>query len=641
MYQLVSSPLTGSSQPAGWAQVVAHPQQHFVCAVALRGSSVHELGRELVASLLSLHLHSALDLHQFAQQLLEQCQSQNVELQFAAQLLTAETSVMCTYNGFVYLKRASKIGLILPVQDSLQIVEGKTHLDDVYLLGTADTAAFEAQLQKTLADTHEPDAFVTQLMQHVLGAEDSSCVAAAYIQIVPEQVVTHQSDQDVSPSVSHSATPMLSESPTEELISSSPTIKNEAKAAPAILTSITHGLAHISTGGKAVISSVREITQSLFSRDVYVRKQSTKHAIKIIIPVILLVLILGTGAFFWRMQQSKQIQAAQAVTQPAEAELSEIKLVAADQPLEARARAEALIAMLEGKIQQFDAQPTAKKAVQKELATVKNYYQTISGQQELNILPTFFDLRLFQSDFLANRMDIQQNNLFFLDPEKKKMLALDKNTKQTTLLPLGDVPSLKDFTVNDKNAYLLGGGISSFRLGTNANPTVLKSPDLDTEPAISIRSYGSYLYLVHPDKRNIFRYLLQENDKISSPAAWLKPDEKFDVSTVQSMAIDGDVWITTKTGEVKRFTSGRSVDFSIKGLKESLSTPTKIFTKDSLENIYLLEPQKNRVIVLSKNGDLLKEVRSSTLASASDVVADEQTKTIYILSGSLVFEVKF
>src|SRR5258708_9401320 len=170
---------------------------------------------------------------------------------------------------------------------------------------------------------------------------------------------------------------------------------------------------------------VRGIIQPLFYRDIYVSRESTKKIIRIVIPVVILLAALIIGAVVVQAQQAKQIQAAQAVIQPAEAELNQIKQIANDQPIEARQRTEALMAMLEGQLSQFDQQKTAQKAVQKELDMVKEYDQSISGQQEVNVLPTFFDLRLFQSDFLANRMDIQQNSLFFLDPDKKQILALD------------------------------------------------------------------------------------------------------------------------------------------------------------------------------------------------------------------------
>jgi hypothetical protein len=619
MYQLVSAPLTGVSQPEGWAQVVSHPQQHFVCAIAVQGSGAHQVGHEFVQLFLNSQPTTALELHQFTEDLEQRSQAAGVHLQFAAQLLTEQTSVICTFNGFVYLRRENKIGLILPVQESVQIVEGKTHVDDVYVLGTAAAGVFDQSIQRVLGAVRESDAFVTQVMQSVLETSDSSLMAMAYVQITP-----------VRPTI---------ESTVEGVSTALPQEKKKLTVLP--LQSLKPVLSKLKTLFLMMGSGARQTVQPLFSRDVYVRRQSTKKIVRVVVPVVvLLVIAFGVGLFF-RSQQVKEVQAAQAVIQPAEDELNQIKQIAETQPSEARQRTETLIAMLEGELPQFEKQQTARKEVQKELTKVKEYYQTISGQQEVNVLPTFFDLRLFQSDFLANRVDIQKNTIFFLDPDKKQILALDSASKQTTLLPSGALPSLKDFTVSDKNAYLLGGGISAFTLGTNTPPTLLKNPDLDTEPATMIRSYGDYIYLLNPEKRNIFRYIAGDDDKISSPAAWLKPDEKFDVSVVQSMAIDGDVWLSTKTGEIKRFTSGRASTFAITGLKEPLSTPAKIFTKDGLQNIYILEPEKNRFIVLNKTGEFIKEVRSSALAAASDLVADETSKTAYILSGSLVYDVKF
>lgn len=635
MYQLVSAPLTGVSQPEGWSQVVTHPEGQFVCAISLNGKLAHQVGHEITQLFLNSQFNSALELHQFTEQLLERCKTAELTLQFAAQLLTDQTCVMCSYQGFVYLQRAAKIGLILPVQERIQIVEGKIHADDVYVLGTASAAMYEQPLQKILSSVHEPEAFVTQLMQHVLEELDSSLVATAYVRVVLAPDVPSVVSQ---PELASSDAISIADADSASPLSVSEVPKEEQPKSMSKGTAFPEQLSHLFGSSFAVL---RRLVQPPFSRDVYVRQQSTKKIVGVLISmVVILVLVIG-GMFLVRSQQAKQVQAAQAIIQPAEAELKQIKKIATDQPLEARQRTETLMAMLEGKLSQFDQQKSAKSAVQKELNSVKDYYQTISGQQELNVLPTFFDLRLFQSDFLANRMDIQQNNIFFMDPDKRNILALDINTKQTTLLPLGQLSSLKDFTVTDKNVYLLGDEVSAFTLGTNVSPTVLKEADLDTKPATAIRWYNNYIYLLNPDKRNIFRYEIQQNQKLSSPSAWIKPDEKLDITSVQSIAIDGDVWFATKTGEIKRFTSGKESNFTIAGLKEAFSTPLKIFTKDGLQNIYILEPAKNRLVILNKNGTFLKEIRSTTLASASDVVAAETNKIVYILSGSLVYEVQF
>src|SRR5258708_17131932 len=182
MYQLVSASLTGVSQPQGWAQVLTHPQQRFICAVALQGEQAHQLGHDLTEHFFASQLHTALELHQFVEQLQQRCQDADVLLQCAAQLLTEETSVICSYQGFVYLRRMNKIGLILPVQDTIQIVEGKTHADDIYVLGTAAATPYDQAIQQILNTVQEPEAFVTQLMKHVLQTADSSLVAVTYLQ---------------------------------------------------------------------------------------------------------------------------------------------------------------------------------------------------------------------------------------------------------------------------------------------------------------------------------------------------------------------------------------------------------------------------------------------------------------------------
>jgi hypothetical protein len=108
---------------------------------------------------------------------------------------------------------------------------------------------------------------------------------------------------------------------------------------------------------------------------------------------------------------------------------------------------------------------------------------------------------------------------------------------------------------------------------------------------------------------------------------------------LQSFAIDSDVWLTTKTGEIIRLRTGRKEAFTINGLKENFSSPITLYASDTTENLYILEPTKNRLVILTKEGEFLREVKSSTLASTNGLVVNEEAKKAFVISGALVFEV--
>jgi hypothetical protein len=139
-------------------------------------------------------------------------------------------------------------------------------------------------------------------------------------------------------------------------------------------------------------------------------------------------------------------------------------------------------------------------------------------------------------------------------------------------------------------------------------------------------------------QNNIFRYDTSEEGDESKPVGWVQSGQGIDFMQVQSMAIDGDVWLTTQTGEVQKLTGGKVSEFTITGLKEPFSSPITLFTKPDLTNLYILEPQKSRMVVLNKTGQFIKEVKSNNLAGATAVVASEKYQKAFALSGSLVYE---
>jgi ligand-binding sensor domain-containing protein len=133
--------------------------------------------------------------------------------------------------------------------------------------------------------------------------------------------------------------------------------------------------------------------------------------------------------------------------------------------------------------------------------------------------------------------------------------------------------------------------------------------------------------------------LANQNDKKEfAVTSWMKSGQFVDYDAITSMAVDGDVWFGTKTGQIQKFTSGKSVDFALSNLPQLPNSPVSIYTDDASKNVYILEPQQNRLIIAEKSGVVLREITSSTFASSTALVASEAAGKIFVLSGSLIFE---
>jgi hypothetical protein len=152
-------------------------------------------------------------------------------------------------------------------------------------------------------------------------------------------------------------------------------------------------------------------------------------------------------------------------------------------------------------------------------------------------------------------------------------------------------------------------------------------------------AYDRFVYVVNPEKRNIYRYA-QTDGEYSEPIGWMKSATGLKYDEIRSIAVDGDVWLTTEDGQLKKFTSGREEQFIIRGLDTKFESDIYVYTHEDLSNLYVLDPQNSRIVILEKNGDFVREIKSVSLGAASNLAVSEELKTIFVAGGSIIYQIK-
>jgi hypothetical protein len=104
-----------------------------------------------------------------------------------------------------------------------------------------------------------------------------------------------------------------------------------------------------------------------------------------------------------------------------------------------------------------------------------------------------------------------------------------------------------------------------------------------------------------------------------------------------SIAIDGDVFVLTSGGAIKKFVAGKEESFTITGLDPALTNPAELFTYTDITSIYILEPKNKRVVVLDKTGKLIKQYTASEWNNPTSMSVDEKNKTVYVLDSNVVY----
>ncbi len=172
--------------------------------------------------------------------------------------------------------------------------------------------------------------------------------------------------------------------------------------------------------------------------------------------------------------------------------------------------------------------------------------------------------------------------------------------------------------------------------GTTGAPIISSVPAKEGFVGLAYYPTNSRAYLVDKEKNQLISFLVTK-DKLQKPVVALADPSLKDA---QSLAIDGNVYILTQNSILK-FAAGKQSDFAIPFLFDAFSGPGKITTQIGWENLYLLDIEKKRVIIIDKNGNLLKVLVSDKFDNLKDFAVDESQMTIWVLNGPELLKLNY
>lgn len=143
------------------------------------------------------------------------------------------------------------------------------------------------------------------------------------------------------------------------------------------------------------------------------------------------------------------------------------------------------------------------------------------------------------------------------------------------------------------------------------------------------------IYILDKTAKQILKFVFTSSDYVKTN--YFTKDTNPDVSTANSIAIDGSIWVLENDGTVLKFTRGASDNLSITGLDKAFSSPTRIFTNADSDNIYILDNGNSRIVVFDKKGAYKIQYQADILKTAKDLEVIEKDKKIFILNGSKIY----
>ena len=243
----------------------------------------------------------------------------------------------------------------------------------------------------------------------------------------------------------------------------------------------------------------------------------------------------------------------------------------------------------------------------------------------------FIDLSILADGLSADALSADSEYAYVLDKTGRRIVEIALDTKRTEVIAgptqIQDASGLASYA---QRAFVLeDDGIIEV---IDQRRTVIEN---DWEGDVLVHAYAGNMYVLDKGSSEILRHAGSDL-AFGNGNNWLAPGITPDLSRVISWSIDGSIWILTSTGNIEKYTLGNSQPLDL-SISPPLENPTKIYTNEELNYVYVLDPATSRLVVFDKDGNYRAQYKVGEAANASGlVVSEEEGKMILLVDKRLL-----
>ena len=166
--------------------------------------------------------------------------------------------------------------------------------------------------------------------------------------------------------------------------------------------------------------------------------------------------------------------------------------------------------------------------------------------------------------------------------------------------------------------------------------------ELPSGTVTMIGTFGEQFYLVARQERQILKYTPINGLYDSPPRPYFAPENTPQLQTALGMGLDARLYLLLGDGTLHAYFQGaEDLSFNLQGLPDPHVHPTAMSIERDAERgqIYLGDPQNERVIVLDKRGHFLHQYRLSgnTLKQLESLAINEEPHVLYLIAENRLY----
>jgi hypothetical protein len=254
----------------------------------------------------------------------------------------------------------------------------------------------------------------------------------------------------------------------------------------------------------------------------------------------------------------------------------------------------------------------------------------------------FADLSEKRSDISALGFALVGDRVFVYEYNALYETVLDQVQDPLTIDDDETVIAATGF--DDRNSIVFltqSGKLLEYKEGTIS---FMDTDDGSFHKGVALADWSNKIYVLDAVGDQIWKYSYKgTRDKFGAAEAYKSDDT--DLSTGVDLAIDANVYSLDTSGDITKFYAGSKVPFFVNNAPFNMfKDPSRLFTNEKLDEIYILDSQEARVLVFRKdsktgNIDYVTQYFFEGVGELRDIYVDPDTKKLYALSASKIYEV--
>lgn len=355
-----------------------------------------------------------------------------------------------------------------------------------------------------------------------------------------------------------------------------------------------------------------------------------KKVTLILVAIIFLVLVWSVGFGYKRRQETNQQKKIALVKEAIDKKIKEAN-EAAFLDL-----TKALTFVDEAKMELARLEKETPVKYEKNIEEIRRFIsseESILLKKEEKKYEEYYDLTVESKDIGGVKLDLNENNLLILDKKKGMVYSLTLDKKSFEKKSSSDFKATQIISQYENviYSYIPGTGILKFTEGKNKK---IIENDKEWANIIDMKVFNGNIYLLDKGKDEIYKYLVAE-DGYSKKQSYFTSGSAIDLSESTSMAIDASIYVSF-SNYIAKYVSGIRDEFKTNFPNDQLLL-TKVFTNKVLEKVYVWDKDHATVYIFSKSGEYEKQIKSSILSQAIDLVVYDNA--IYLLSGQKIYKI--